>query len=808
MKDAAKTKAQLLETLRVERERAASLERAESRYRSLSEGIADGIIIHDPEGHILDANRVTCDRLGYAIDELRAMHLRDILPPNRQDQIGVHWQPVLDGQLVRFETEYLARDGGRIICEVIEQAIDFEGRRAVQSLSRDITERKRSEAALAQRSAQMEALREMGMELNLELELGSLLQSIAARAIDLLGGTSGGLYLRRPEENILERVVSLGADGMRVGSTLKPGQGLCGRVWEKAEPLIVDHYQQWDGRVAEFDSDLPVSVVGVPIQSGEDVLGVLNVNMASEREGAFSSADAELLSMFATHAAIAIRNARLYDQAQRELTERREAEAELRRREEAERLFQERLRSLLEVTHALEQTESLAELCRRAVELGRLRLGFDRLGIWLVDEADPDYILGTFGTDKTGATRDERAWRRRFSQVTDLMEQTEGVQVVHRHEPLLDAGEEVLPEGDRAMAALADGERIIGLISTDNLLRRQPITPRDEELLVLYASALTNIFSRRHAEQALRESEQRYRSLFEDSFEAISLTQDGKFVDVNPAWLAMHGFRTKDEVVGMDVIRIIDPKERDVLRERRKAPVKGKRRTYQLKDVRRDGSVLDVEIHSSTILLDGKETVLTTLRDITKQKQADEERKRLEDRLRQVQKQRIEELRKLAMLDSLTEIGNRRYGEIQLQSRLDEMRRYGASFGVLIADIDHFKNVNDSYGHDVGDEVLKRIAQALSASVRSSDVVTRWGGEEFLAIIINAGIAELGAVAEKLRTVIEDTECTAGGDPIPITISIGATLAQPSDAVDTLIKRADRLLYHSKSAGRNRVSVR
>lgn len=169
--------------------------------------------------------------------------------------------------------------------------------------------------------------------------------------------------------------------------------------------------------------------------------------------------------------------------------------------------------------------------------------------------------------------------------------------------------------------------------------------------------------------------------------------------------------------------------------------------------------------------------------------------------------QGIGELQKLALLDPLTEAGNRRYAEINLNARLEEMCRYGWPFGVLFIDIDHFKTINDVCGHDIGDRVLKMVAKTLLNSVRSFDVLSRWGGEEFIAIIVNVDEDQLYSIANKLRILVEQSRLYVDSKIIKVTISIGATLARPGDTVDTLLKRADQLMYHSKTSGRNCISM-
>jgi len=169
---------------------------------------------------------------------------------------------------------------------------------------------------------------------------------------------------------------------------------------------------------------------------------------------------------------------------------------------------------------------------------------------------------------------------------------------------------------------------------------------------------------------------------------------------------------------------------------------------------------------------------------------------------------RIEELQKMTILDHLTGLANRRYIEMSLDARISEMARYGWPFGVLFIDIDRFKDVNDIHGHDIGDEVLKMIAKTFINNSRPFDTVGRWGGEEFLAIILNVTEDRLYAIADRLRMLVEQSSLSVGNDTVSVTISIGATLALENDTIETLIRRADHLMYRAKALGRNCVSMK
>ena len=169
--------------------------------------------------------------------------------------------------------------------------------------------------------------------------------------------------------------------------------------------------------------------------------------------------------------------------------------------------------------------------------------------------------------------------------------------------------------------------------------------------------------------------------------------------------------------------------------------------------------------------------------------------------------ERVKELEKLSLLDELTGLGNRRHAEMHLQARLDQLSRYSWPFGLLYFDIDFFKHINDTYGHDAGDWMLRVVAQTAQAGVRSFDVVSRWGGDEFTAIVENTDGPALLAVAEKLRRLVENSPVVLGGDTLVTTICVGATLGLPHDSIESLVKRADELMYQSKEHGRNKVTL-
>jgi diguanylate cyclase (GGDEF)-like protein len=170
------------------------------------------------------------------------------------------------------------------------------------------------------------------------------------------------------------------------------------------------------------------------------------------------------------------------------------------------------------------------------------------------------------------------------------------------------------------------------------------------------------------------------------------------------------------------------------------------------------------------------------------------------------------EMEKRALRDSLTQVMNRRAVRERGTSELARARRHGSAFAVAMVDIDLFKAVNDTCGHATGDQVLIEVARRLTASVRASDDVGRWGGEEFLVLMPGADRAEAAAAGERLRAAVADTPFTMAGDAGgKVTISIGITAVNaagvPSCELDALVQQADDALYQAKAAGRNAVRV-
>jgi diguanylate cyclase (GGDEF)-like protein/PAS domain S-box-containing protein len=163
--------------------------------------------------------------------------------------------------------------------------------------------------------------------------------------------------------------------------------------------------------------------------------------------------------------------------------------------------------------------------------------------------------------------------------------------------------------------------------------------------------------------------------------------------------------------------------------------------------------------------------------------------------------------RKDDSLDSVTGLGTRRFGELHLQALMQAVSEQATTLGLLYVDADHFKDVNDTFGHKTGDAVLRMVSQSLVNGLRRGDMPVRWGGEEFLALLPGIDEAGLAAVAERVRMMVENSWIQQGETQVRVTVSVGATMAVPAESPDDLADRADRLMYMSKRDGRNRVTT-
>jgi len=522
----------------------------------------------------------------------------------------------------------------------------MELRRLNRQLTLKIAEQQFVEERLRRQNQQLEALREISLELTAQQDLNTLLKSLVQHALDMVRADGGGFYLYEPEHDYLVRVVSLGEHSLPIGLIVRRGEGLSGRVLESGEPMMITDYRHWEGRIHTIpEESLAYAVLALPVRWGEDLLGVLNVVSYQERN--FTQEELNLLNLFTVQAAIVIRNARILE------TERRQ-----RRRAEA----------LATVNAAL--TSSL--------------------------ELQP---------------------------------------LLHR---LLETAVEAIPPADRGSILLYD--------------------PQSGELRIhaLYGYSDPRIFEVRfpaqsgYAAQALSEG----RPLVIPDAKVDGIRYDGEIEEMRQVLSAMAApLRFHGEPIGVITLDCTQMKN-----------------GFNQDDLSLLAAFADqaaIAIHNA----------------------------RLYERERQ-----------LAITDGLTQIYNRRYALELAEREIERARRYQRPLAMILADIDHFKRVNDTYGHLAGDAVLYEVAQRCRRRLRDFDVLGRYGGEEFLVVLPETEAEEAMAVAERLRRAIGEAAFEINGNTlIHITLSFGVvSWSEDHPDLNQWLMQVDEALYRAKESGRNR----
>jgi diguanylate cyclase (GGDEF)-like protein/PAS domain S-box-containing protein len=327
-----------------------------------------------------------------------------------------------------------------------------------------------------------------------------------------------------------------------------------------------------------------------------------------------------------------------------------------------------------------------------------------------------------------------------------------------------------------------------GLFQTTIMLQEQ-VRRRTEEL----EAALRENES---ITRSLRESEARFHGLVSQSLVGIAIVEDARLSYANPKFAEIFGYGV-DEICDLRPLELATEDDRPLVAEQMRRRLSGEvaESDYVFRGLRKDGTAVDIEVHASGMEIGEKLAPILLVLDIT-------ERMRAERQVQALQAQLSEQ----AIRDPLTDLYNRRYLEEAFARELARAERSAQPVSVVMADLDHFKSVNDSLGHQAGDEVLVLFGDLLRRHARGSDLPCRWGGEEFVLILLDMTHASACERAENLRSALADSNLTCEGAVIRVTASFGvATFPRHGGTSDELIAAADGALFAAKHAGRNQV---
>jgi diguanylate cyclase (GGDEF)-like protein/PAS domain S-box-containing protein len=356
-------------------------------------------------------------------------------------------------------------------------------------------------------------------------------------------------------------------------------------------------------------------------------------------------------------------------------------------------------------------------------------------------------------------------------------------------------GAEVTLEGDDYFVSRkvidSDGWSIV-LLSPTNRVRSYKLigilATFSVCLLILIFSGVIYVTDR--SREAVRQSQESYKSLAEKSIAGVYVVQDGRFRFINSNAASFAGY-TREELLGRDASILISPEDREQVRRNARAMLLDEGNSpYEFRIITKQGEALWIMETVASILYEGRPAILGNSMNITERKQAEEK------------------IRQMAYHDSLTGLPNRKLFSDRLGIALAQAKRNQKGVAVTMLDLDHFKDVNDTLGHDVGDHLLKAAAERLSAALRKGDTVARFGGDEFVLILPDLkGIEDVIQVAQKIvesfrKPFLIDTH------ELLVTTSIGIAV-YPHDGTDEgiLLKNADIAMYQVKQAGRDRYRI-
>lgn len=263
---------------------------------------------------------------------------------------------------------------------------------------------------------------------------------------------------------------------------------------------------------------------------------------------------------------------------------------------------------------------------------------------------------------------------------------------------------------------------------------------------------------------------------------------NGKFVYVNKEAYESRGY-TKEELLSMHVKHLDAPMDGESIVKMKSNIAKMKEQgfvTFEIEHQKKDKSIIPVEIRSQIFILNDEKLVISVARDIS-------ERKKVQERLKT-----------LATTDPLTELYNRHKFELLFELEVEMLKLEETQMALLLIDLDYFKKINDTYGHDMGDTVLKEFGQLLSKTFRISDIVARWGGEEFIVLLPKTQRKEAIKLSQDLKVRTSSYVFSHGET---MTTSIGVSYYYQHDTLKQFTKKSDIALYKAKNLGRNRVEI-
>ena len=771
------------------------------------------VVVLDAQGRIHYFNQACEQTTGYASREVKGKFVWDcLLIPDDVEPFKAVFDALRSVQIpVRQEFYWLTRDSyRRLIAWTHTPLLNAQGLLDyVIGVGSDITESRQAEESLRRKVEELNALHQTVLDITAPHKLPELLETIVERAARLLKASSGGLFLCDPDREEVRCVVSFNTRYDYTGTVLKYGEGAAGQVAQAAKPQIINDFNAWTNRAAIFTQDQDITALAsAPMIWQGRVTGVIHV-LHTEAERSFNPADLDLLSQFANQAAIAVQNATLYElaelQAHQAETLRQAGSvvaATLDQDEAIERILQE-LKCVVPYDSAsvqllrigyLEIVGGRGLLEPQAVIGLHLPVPGENPHSLVIQERQPR-ILGdapaTFTLFCAEPYNHIRSWLGVPLILHDTVIGMLAIECAHpntfnmEHARLASAfADQVAIALENAKLYTLEKQRVKEL---DALRATFADISAELELTKLLQAILTRAVE-------LLDATGGDLGLYDEAKQEIAIVVSHNMGKDYAGTRMALGEGAMGYVAQTHLPIIID----DYLQwpTRSSQYTNGPWRTVLAAPL-----LIGNRLVGAIGVFDADQTRRFTASDeqllilFAQQSAIAVENARL-----------YGELQRQAVTDPLTGLYNRR-GLFQLGEReVERVRRFGHPLAAIMLDIDHFKQINDTYSHAFGDQVLRALADRCRTTIRETDILGRYGGEEFALLLPETDESGAFNMAQRLREKVAMAPVPTVRGAISITISLGVA-AYTEDMLDlaVLLDRADTAMYAAKQRGRNRV---
>ena len=846
------------ERIRAEEE----LLKSEQRFRKVLDNLGEGVAVQDNEWRYTYANPAAHAIVGWEVGTLLGAHEDEIVAPTSRLQVEQHDTFRHQGGISSYECDLIRPNGEiRTVIATGVPRLDEQGELAETFVTfTDITERKYVESKLRQRADQEEALRATLIDISSELDMPKLLQIILERAVRLSDTDMGEVAIFDEESSELVIVASYGLTKDFVGIRMAFGEGTMGQAIARREAFIVDDYQKWEGISKQYCDESFHASLAMPLFFGDRLLGAIALGYLSDRK--FTEEDMQWLNPYATQVAIAIENARLY-----------KAEQEKRREAETLRKSLASVVTLFDLNEIVERILDQIKLVIPYDTASVWRVEGDWLALIVGRDLPPEFPLDLkmlIDDDANEARQLLIQGEIPFILNNNVQEELSSFKGSHSYinswlvVPLKKRGKiigQIALDGKRKRQ-FSEHHAELAISFADQVAIAL-------ENASLYSEIQQELAERKRAEQALRTNEEKIQELnasLENRVEDRTAQLNVANQNLHQEKIRLELYSRQRELMGT----MTDLLQASLTTEEASGIVS---RYMQLLFPNRDGALYLLNTSGSLepTAIWGEQKSLDTVfgmndcwalrrgksyrfgsgspnppcahvgKEITQcalciplaaQGESmgslhiltesigegglidDEEQGFVEtitdsialafSNVRLRERLRIQSIR-----DGLTGLFNRRYLDETLPREIHRAERSKTPISVLMFDIDNFKKFNDTYGHDAGDNVLKRIAETVLSNIRPSDIACRYGGEEFTIVLPDTALDVAHLRGETLREAASKMSIHHNGKNLgTVTISLGiATYPQHGRTRDVLIKSADEASYQAKQTGKNRVVV-